>query len=37
LYYAYLLGFEVYLVSGLSIKKCGEAINQISKTDEEDA
>ncbi|CAA7197582.1 IS110 family RNA-guided transposase [Chryseobacterium potabilaquae] len=37
LYYAYLLGFEVYQVSGLSVKKYGEAKNQISKTDEEDA
>lgn len=37
LYYAYSLGFEVYQVSGLSIKKYGEAKNQISKTDEEDA
>lgn len=37
LYYAYSLGFEVYQVSGLSIKKFAEAKNQISKTDEEDA
>lgn len=37
LYYAYLLGFEVYQVSGLSVKKFAEAKNKISKTDEEDA
>lgn len=37
LYYAYSMGFEVYQVSGLSIKKYSEAKNQISKTDEEDA
>ena len=37
LYYAYQLGFEVYQVSGLSIKKFAEVKNHISKTDEEDA
>ncbi|MCD1116935.1 transposase [Chryseobacterium turcicum] len=37
LYYAYTLGFEVFQVSGFSIKKFSEARNLISKTDEEDA
>lgn len=37
LYYAYLMGFEIFQVSGLSIKKFSEAKNQISKTDEQDA
>ncbi|KAF5279630.1 hypothetical protein FQR65_LT15325 [Abscondita terminalis] len=37
LYYTYSLGFEVYQVSGLSVKKFAEAKNQISKTDEQDA
>lgn len=37
LYYAYLMEFEVFQVSGLSIKKFSEAKNQISKTDEQDA
>jgi transposase len=37
LYYTYSLGFEVYQVSGLSVKKFSEAKNQISKTDEQDA
>lgn len=37
LYYAHSMGFEVYQVSGLSIKKFAEAKHQISKTDEEDA
>lgn len=37
LYYAYSLGFEVYQISGLSVKKYAEAKNHISKTDEEDA
>ena len=37
LYYAHSMGFEVYQISGLSIKKFAEAKHQISKTDEEDA
>lgn len=37
LYYAYQWGFEVYQVSGLSIKKFAEVKNHISKTDEQDA
>ncbi|HAY3506905.1 IS110 family transposase [Elizabethkingia anophelis] len=37
LYYAYSMGFEVYQVSGLSIKKFSEVKHHISKTDEQDA
>lgn len=37
LYHAHYLGFDVYQVSPLSIKKYGEMKNIISKTDEEDA
>lgn len=37
LYYSYSMGFEVYQVSGLSIKKFSEVKNHISKTDQQDA
>lgn len=37
LYYAHFIGFEVFQISPLSIKKYAEVKNVISKTDEEDA
>lgn len=37
LYYAYTMGFDVYQVSPLTIKKYAEVKNVISKTDDEDA
>lgn len=37
LHYSYAMGFEVYQVSGLSIKKFSEVKNHISKTDQQDA
>lgn len=37
LYYAHFMGFDVYQVSPLTIKKYAEVKNMISKTDDEDA
>jgi transposase len=37
LFYSYSLGFQVFMINPLSIKRYGEVKNKISKTDEEDA